>query len=721
MEQDKFNEPWSEYYIQFHCNLERLIRYSAKIVSIYDLTDLEIEGLLYVYDKAFEQAIQSMQYYLSDSGDCLYQPHFERMLKNAYKNDIIKDYSGWKSMYDTKKWFYDDFRWKKNLSLVELVYMKSTYLFQQLDEYFEDIIYTKICDTWKWHGDFHENITRIMDEHNLYGYITNYGRIVSPCMWDEAKDFNEDLAVVKKNGKYGLIDTHGLIVSPCQWSSIGIFERTFTRDKACALIKNNNSYGLIDKNGDVITPCQWDRIGYFTNGALPVSKNGKIGFIDDSGKIISACLWEEVDEFNSLGVAFVRKTKVEKSDDKWGWDGFINKEGEYTEYKAWHPSMYRSFKEGNKYGYKNMYGELISPCIWEDVDNFYDGMARVKQNGKYGFINEHGTLVIPCIWEYAGYFYDGMAEIKQNKKYGIIDKNGSLISDCKWSSIKILKGSVAIVQNTDGKYGLLNIAGETISECQWDWITDRYNGFLEIGKNTDNKHVYGLLDKLGTVVVPCEYGSVGDFHEGLVKVWKNGLYGFVDKSGTLVIDCKLDRAGDFHEGLAQIRKNGSYGYIDKLGNNVIEAQWDAVGNFHGGYAWALLNKKLYLLDRMGNVRFFNLPKMKCMGFNDYHACLIGAKKIVIDKTGRQIGSDWKEIQFTYNSFYLRSIQSEYYFEDCLIEVEDASGEDFVISDDGKVITDRSRYYKDYIEDNKDPMFQYDQTPNRLLNPWRRII
>lgn len=58
--------------------------------------------------------------------------------------------------------------------------------------------------------------------------------------------------------------------------------------------------------------------------------------------------------------------------------------------------------ENNKYGFKNGYGELVIPCIFEDVKRvrtlgnpfiiecFEDGFAKVKYNGKWGFIDVNG-------------------------------------------------------------------------------------------------------------------------------------------------------------------------------------------------------------------------------------------------------------------------------------------------------------------------------------------
>jgi hypothetical protein len=62
--------------------------------------------------------------------------------------------------------------------------------------------------------------------------------------FDETKDFSEDLAAVKKNGKWG----------------------------------------YIDKKGNVIINFMYEKAGSFINGSANVTLNGKQGYIDHDGK-----------------------------------------------------------------------------------------------------------------------------------------------------------------------------------------------------------------------------------------------------------------------------------------------------------------------------------------------------------------------------------------------------------------------------------------------------
>lgn len=49
------------------------------------------------------------------------------------------------------------------------------------------------------------------------------GTLVIPFEYDDAGDFSEGLACVKKDDKWGFIDTSGTLVIPCEYDAAGDF------------------------------------------------------------------------------------------------------------------------------------------------------------------------------------------------------------------------------------------------------------------------------------------------------------------------------------------------------------------------------------------------------------------------------------------------------------------------------------------------------------------
>ena len=66
----------------------------------------------------------------------------------------------------------------------------------------------------------------------------------------------------------------------------------------------------------------------------------------------------------------------------------------------------------------------------------------VKQNDKWGYVNTKGEIAIPCVYDDANYFFEGLAKVKQNGKWMIIDSNGQVIipecdmSATSWSKVE---------------------------------------------------------------------------------------------------------------------------------------------------------------------------------------------------------------------------------------------------------------------------------------------
>ena len=79
-------------------------------------------------------------------------------------------------------------------------------------------------------------------------------------------------------------------------------------------------------------------------------------------------------------------------------------------------------QEKGKWGFIDKIGNMIIPCIYNNVDNFHDGLAKVRKNGKWGFIDRIGNEIIPCIYDSVCYFQEGLARVKKDDKYGFIDK-----------------------------------------------------------------------------------------------------------------------------------------------------------------------------------------------------------------------------------------------------------------------------------------------------------
>ena len=242
-----------------------------------------------------------------------------------------------------------------------------------------------------------------------YVYINISGEQIISGDWDYAYDFTEDgyARVFKgslseygtpKNGKYAFINTHGELICDYSFDDAKNFSEGFAL-VASQTVKGSKKWGFINVNGQIVIPQQWDYAFSFKNGYARVfngsvgdygPESGLYGFIDCSGSIISDIQWSNANDYSDIGIA-----KVKDSNGLWG---YLTADG----------------------------SELIAP-VWDEIGNFYDGIAYVKKNEKYGYINEKGEQIIDLIWDAAGNYSDGVAIVHDNTTWYIIDASGNII------------------------------------------------------------------------------------------------------------------------------------------------------------------------------------------------------------------------------------------------------------------------------------------------------
>lgn len=99
--------------------------------------------------------------------------------------------------------------------------------------------------------------------------------------YDHIGEFDNDRAIVMKDGKSGVIDPQGTIVVPVEYDEINGLDGN--RYKA----SNNGKYGIISETGNIIVPFEYDHIGKFDGGKAKVRKGMKDGYIDEQGNIVT--------------------------------------------------------------------------------------------------------------------------------------------------------------------------------------------------------------------------------------------------------------------------------------------------------------------------------------------------------------------------------------------------------------------------------------------------
>ena len=187
-----------------------------------------------------------------------------------------------------------------------------------------------------------------------------------------------------------------------------------------------------------------------------------------------------------------------------------------------------------KFGFVNPKGEIVIPCMYDDVKKFYCGRAAVfeAETGKWGFINRENKLIVPFIYDFVSNFgydrdgdigFDGLAYVN----IGISENGRTLII-------------------TDGKWGLINTDGEVILPVKYGDIARPIENMAYIvdGNRADMFPAggggavakIGFVNRKGEIVIPTEYDyDYGAYFDvGYVTLKKDGVAFKFNMKGEIV-------------------------------------------------------------------------------------------------------------------------------------------------------------------------------------------
>jgi hypothetical protein len=109
------------------------------------------------------------------------------------------------------------------------------------------------------------------------------GSIAVPFVYENAGEFGEGLAPVKKNGKCGFINKFNKFIIPSE------YEWAFTFKEGLACVEKNGKWGFINKSNQAIIPFEYVTFSEFTEGLAKVKKNGKTFYINKQNQCVKDC------------------------------------------------------------------------------------------------------------------------------------------------------------------------------------------------------------------------------------------------------------------------------------------------------------------------------------------------------------------------------------------------------------------------------------------------
>lgn len=320
--------------------------------------------------------------------------------------------------------------------------------------------------TYKEVSHFSEGRVRCLDQEGWlfltpgYQFVNHY---------DEAHDFSEKRAAVKKNGKWGFIDYDEELVIPCIYTKVGDFSEGLAYFEKESENENKLTIerGFINYEGELSISLTKNYSGFglnfdnkFNHGLFKIYSRVHVEWINHEGVIVNKYQGERYRGLSEYGlvefgdiVNGVAKGKITNShvvhyspqneeEEQMSSDFF----GAFTVYTTTYLRFdvkknvieecnEKDYYETNNDGspFMNIENEIMKryeesyPFV---SSKWYDAIyyrAGVKRNGLWGFVDELGEEIIPCVFQQVHSYSEGYAAVCIDDGWLFIDVNGIML------------------------------------------------------------------------------------------------------------------------------------------------------------------------------------------------------------------------------------------------------------------------------------------------------
>ena len=279
---------------------------------------------------------------------------------------------------------------------------------------------------------------------------------------------------------YGVIDMNGnYVIEPKYWSIEG-----FINGISPAL--NVRNWGLINLKDEIVAPFEYDSIEYwdgeYAMAMRPREENGcsfdEDGYIDANGKFMTE----------------KPKTKERDSDFDKEWEKQKEAAPEGYDFFYRHQDGMGTATLNDKEGLLDENNNIVLPLIYDEV-SYRKGVACVKKDGKAWFVDKTGEKISPCYYEDGNQFWNGSewAAVKINGKWGYINRDFNFVIRPEWDEVfpgaNVEDDRIPVKRN--GKWGFVNSKGEIVIDLQFGYTRGFADGYAVVC--TGNEDIFGLI------------------------------------------------------------------------------------------------------------------------------------------------------------------------------------------------------------------------------------
>lgn len=465
------------------------------------------------------------------------------------------------------------------------------------------------------------------NKKDKWGYLNENGDKVIDYKYDEANNFSNGIAIVKKGDNLGVIGTNGKEIIPIKYNLIEKHNDRIFRVAANGKVKDgvlmDEKYGFVDVDGKVLLKPEYEEIGQFKNGLAFIKKGNLYGYINDNIDVIIPCKFNAVGAFNknghvwvAQGVKFDKGSTSKFSGGKLGvYDntGKVIIEPKYSYLGYYKPFVYepsqeylkslnyyekKTVEESGSHHFNKRYHILQQnlTAMPDTVIGYYAGSGN---NSNAVFSPDGKQIFKDGLYKNATLYYpsDGFAVIQYNGKknsstYNFLDMSNNFkpLFSKPVNDVWAFNNGVAVITRDGKKWELIDTSGNSVSAA-YTKIYPEKDGLFIVKSDADPKYYYyGAINKSGREVIPATHTFILPPSHGLIAC-KNALdkkAGYKDTSGKWVIEDDFVDVRSFADGLAPVKTESGWGVITPDGKQAVKCQWTDIitlGAGKHGFVW----------------------------------------------------------------------------------------------------------------------------------------
>lgn len=271
-----------------------------------------------------------------------------------------------------------------------------------------------------------EQFVVLENDQNKYGILNAKLDTIFSFKYDYISEQNK-LFIVSNNEKYGVLDVNKKEKLPIIYKNVSALKMPF---QSFTYETFDAKYGIVDVRGKSVLK----DVRYYVE---PISEKLFLAKIDDDSYFVDRNMKMKYDFPVRYIIPITEKMTqfyIKKEDEYFA--GLINNKGQILLQPKYKSIQY--FPKTNIYIVETEKGSsLLNEDLKEIKIGAYDkieatkeaSLLKVYKDKKYGFIDTNGNLVINLIYDEAENFSEGLAAVVKDGKWGFINENGATVID----------------------------------------------------------------------------------------------------------------------------------------------------------------------------------------------------------------------------------------------------------------------------------------------------